>query len=158
MTTTDPTPTPLTDPRVCWTETTRRAIVHQRGPYDPPDLDGVAPGRWNGHTAVADDAPEGYSWIPVQSTDLSRWSDEEAAEAYAAHVGSPLPPQWGEPLDPDDEDGTPHDREGDDPDVFVCVPDPVMPDGYDVPRWVIQTMLPGFWQTYRRLPARPRRT
>lgn len=87
------------------------------------DLDpaGVLVGQTYDQSWPADPPPDGYRWVSVQRDDSHPVYDGDmaAAVAYATHIGSPVPPRWGRPDDPDQD---PSDLTG--CDVFVAVPGP----------------------------------
>ena len=76
-------------------------------------MHGVLPDQSYGESWPIGDPPDGYIWVPVQRNDLMGVydADADAATAYATHVGSPVPPVWGDVFE-----------SGDSPDVFVAVP------------------------------------
>jgi len=76
--------------------------------------DGILVGQTYGESEPVEPPPAGHSWVPIQRDDNNpRYEDDEAAAAaYAALIGSPVDPVWGEPTD--------RPREGS-CDVFVAV-------------------------------------
>lgn len=83
-------------------------------PYVSGYVEGILVGQTYGESDPVEPPPAGHSWVPIQRDDNNpRYEDDEAAAAaYAALIGSPVDPVWGEPTD--------RPREGS-CDVFVAV-------------------------------------